>query len=93
MNLKIDESLPHYSKSLKEVKKICKTIEEDIKKEFSTDIDTILQKASPLAGFGRKLWKIRIRCSSASYGKSKGFRVIFYYSPPSDSIFFSLCVC
>ncbi|MEO0245932.1 MAG: hypothetical protein ABIM13_06725 [candidate division WOR-3 bacterium] len=55
MNLKIDESLPHYSKSLKEVKKICKTIEEDIKKEFSTDIDTILQKASPLAGFGRKL--------------------------------------
>lgn len=87
MTPKIDESFPHYSKYLKEVKKVCKTIEDDIKKEFSADINIILKKATPLKGFERKLWKIRIRCSSSPYGKSKGFRVIFYYSKSLNRIF------
>ena len=73
MNYKIIVT-PKFSKAIKQLKKKY----QKIKKDFKECID-VLEK-NPLAGtsLGSGLYKLRLKSSDISKGKSGGFRIIYY---------------
>jgi len=82
MNLTI-VSLESFSKDVKRLYKKYKNISHDLKK---------LQEAlyeNPKSGIelGAGCYKIRIANSSASTGKSGGFRVLYYYVDSQENIY------
>lgn len=82
MNLKIT-NLPNFSKDVKHLYKKYKNLAKDLK-----TLQTELQN-NPKAGInlGSNCYKIRLENSSVPTGKSKGFRVIYYYLDKQNNIY------
>jgi mRNA-degrading endonuclease RelE of RelBE toxin-antitoxin system len=65
-----------FDKALRDLKKRYPNAERDILGEFKSGPPV---STDPLPKYERKLWKGRAPCKDAQKGKSKGFRIIYYW--------------
>lgn len=63
-----------FSKKIKQLKKKYRKIKED----FETLIETLTKDPYSGTNLGKNLYKLRLKSSDISKGKSGGFRVIYY---------------
>jgi len=82
MNLKIN-NLSNFSKDIKRLYKKYKNLPQDLKSLRDA------LSSNPKAGIelGSNCYKIRLENSSVPTGKSKGFRVIYYYLDEKQNIY------
>ena len=73
MNYKIIVT-PKFSKAIKQLKKKYKKIKED----FEECIDILGKNPFSGTSLGSNLYKLRLKSSDISKGKSAGFRIIYY---------------
>lgn len=66
-----------FESSIKALRKRFPNVERDILGEFKNGPPQT--STDPLPAFGRKLWKGRAPASDLNRGKSKGFRIIYYW--------------
>ncbi len=74
MNYKI-ETIPRFEKDVKRLKKKFPKIKDDLVEL----VELLSMNPEEGVGLGQNIYKIRLRNSSVTRGKSGGFRVITYY--------------
>jgi len=77
-------NLPNFSKDAKRLYKKYKNLPKDLK----TLQDLLLENPKSGIKLGSSCYKIRLENSSVPTGKSKGFRVIYYYLDIKENIYF-----
>ncbi len=82
MNLKII-SLESFKKDVKKLYKKNKKLPQDLK----TLNKTLLENPKVGIELSSKLYKMRLENSSSNSGKSRGFRVIYYYLDEEENLY------